>query len=842
MSELNLKQITDKLNEEFVGDLRKLVFWYDDNAEFLEDIESLELDNAKILRLEQTNQFKTKYFLECVDTTTNYLVYAPFPKPNVLNNHLEDMILYSKEFFVDKTSVIMADFGIDEVNKHIIQKYVKSGFFNNKERIYDFSQLAIDEYNESTIETGLMSVLAKNKTNSFEETLRIVITNGDIKENEYLETFAKFDLLDPFWNYIKRYFGYDEPNPTLEKLMITMFVTYAARTVHEPLPDSLKRFISYKAGNVIVFLDNLMNSSIYKDRYDELSQMIYRIIDGNTLFSRLDINSFVDCNIFSNIDRIIIDWMISRLEIEDIGAKINDMEIPEVCSIRRKMHYGETFKSEYYIIENAFYIISNAKYKQLSEIDNIIKAYTSINYLMDRKYRYFYYHLDKLEDASRFENLRQIVENIYTNEYLNEITTNWNIEFADARGITELPLQRNFYEKYIENSKDRVVVIISDALRYEVAETLYQKLGADEKCTASIGAMQGVLPSYTPLGMASLLPHKKLEYTDNYDVLVDGSPCSTTQQREQILQKYKLDSKCVQFDEIYNMKQADMRSIFTGQDVVYIYHNQIDARGDMAKTENEVFNACEEAILEIHTLIRRISSLANTHHFFVTADHGFIYKRDRLSESDKISGIAGKTNYSGQRYSISEGSIGSQGICSTTLGQVLGSSDERIVSFPLASDIFKVSGAGQNYVHGGSSPQEMLVPLVEVKVERGKTETSVAKINLLYLPNKITNLLTTLEFMQTEPVSDVVKETKYRIYFVSENNEKISNEHIYIADKKDAETKDRLFTLRFSFKNKQYDASQKYYIAIYDDNNDIELMHREVIIDIAFADDYGFFN
>ena len=36
MAELNLKQITDKLNSEFASDVRKLVFWYDANAEFQE--------------------------------------------------------------------------------------------------------------------------------------------------------------------------------------------------------------------------------------------------------------------------------------------------------------------------------------------------------------------------------------------------------------------------------------------------------------------------------------------------------------------------------------------------------------------------------------------------------------------------------------------------------------------------------------------------------------------------------------------------------------------------------------------------------------------------------------
>ena len=48
MSEMNLNQIVDKLNSEFIGDGRKLIFWYDSNAEFSNDIDSLNLDNAKI--------------------------------------------------------------------------------------------------------------------------------------------------------------------------------------------------------------------------------------------------------------------------------------------------------------------------------------------------------------------------------------------------------------------------------------------------------------------------------------------------------------------------------------------------------------------------------------------------------------------------------------------------------------------------------------------------------------------------------------------------------------------------------------------------------------------------
>lgn len=67
MAELNLKQIIDRLNAEFTGETRKLVFWYDDKAKFAEDMEMVEFQNAKIYHLQPDNQFYTKYFLERVD-------------------------------------------------------------------------------------------------------------------------------------------------------------------------------------------------------------------------------------------------------------------------------------------------------------------------------------------------------------------------------------------------------------------------------------------------------------------------------------------------------------------------------------------------------------------------------------------------------------------------------------------------------------------------------------------------------------------------------------------------------------------------------------------------------
>lgn len=839
MAELNLKQITDKLNSEFTGDVRKLVFWYDANAEFVEDVETLELGNAKVLKLEKDNQFFIKHFLECVDKTTNYLVYASFSKPAIRDNHLADTIRYSKEFHADRASLLTIDLGIDEKFKPVIQHYIK--FFANKERTQKFYDLEIESFTRSTIEVALMSVLCKSKTASFEEVLRCILTDDGLIDNKYLEEFAKYDLLDAFWRQADMTFGYIDPEPTLEKFIITMFVTYASKAIHTEMPNAWKPFISEKSGNIIAFTDNLMNSLLYGSRYDEVSEIVYNAINAQKHLANMKVEALVDCNIFAGVDELIIKWMIERLEAEDIGAKLSGKTINELCVERRKKHFGSKFRNEYFILENAFYIISSGVYHSMSGISNIVKEYTNNLYKIDTRYRYFYYFYDRVLDTTSFEKIRDLVENIYTNEYLNKIIVNWNTELEESHGDTRLPLQKNFYIDNVRNQNERTAVIISDALRYEVAQTLFVKLMEDEKCSVKISAMQGVLPSYTPLGMASLLPHSKLEYTESYDVLVDGKQNKSTEQRESILQQYNPNSRCVLFDTLKPMKQAELREVFTGQDIIYIYHNQIDNRADSAGTENEVFVACEEAVEEIHALMRKISSMANTHHFLITADHGFIYKRDKLNESDKITGSNVSSGKFGQRYIISNTYLDAEGVNHLPLTSV--DNGDMVVSYPLGSDIFKKPGAGQNFVHGGSSPQEMIVPLVDVKIERGKKETTTAQLALVSLTNKITNLITTLDFIQTEPVSDIVKETTYRIFFVSEDGEKVSNENIFVADKKDKDTVKRVFKMKFSFKNKQYNKMQKHYLVICDVNkNDLEILRHEIVMDIAFADDFGFFS
>ena len=838
MAELSLKQIIDRLNIEFASETRKLIFWYDDKAEFDEDMDSVELQNAKVYRLEHDNQFYTKYFLERQDTETNYLIYAPFPKPEVKDNHLEDTMLYSKRFFADRASLLSVDLGIEEKYKPIIEKHIK--FFANKDRTQRFYDLEIENFNEENILVGLLSAICRTRTCSFEEVLRIVITESDIENNKYLEEMEKYELLGAFWKLCEQHFGYVDADPSLERLIVTLFVTYTDRYMQAETPKAWRSFVSMKQGNIIAFLDNLMNSVLYRKDYDRLSDYVAKGLRVEKCLSEVAAEDVVHCDTFTYFDQIILKWIVERLLSEDLGAKLDEANIVQLCDMRSKMHFGDKYENAYTMLENAYSVINAANYDGNDDLKTIVKKYQEEDYRIDTAYRKFYYYLDRIGDTHEYEQLQTLVENIYTNEYLNKLLPRWNQAFIGDDGLSVLSLQKNFYNGFVNHTKERTVVIISDAMRYEVGRELYERMMDDPHCTAKFSAIMSTLPSYTRLGMAALLPHKTLVMKDDYEVYADDILCNDLAGRQTVLQKYCKDSVCVQFDDIKNLKVAALREIFTGKQVVYVYHNQIDARGDKPSTEDEVFVACEEAIKEIVELIHRISTNANTYRFIVTSDHGFIYKREKIAESDKIGGVSNKNAWINRRYIVSKEALNEDGVQNLGLGYILGNDDDKVVTFPISSNVFKVPGGGQNYVHGGSSPQEMIVPVLDVKMEKGHMETRTVQISLVSMVQKITNLITSMDFIQSEPVSDTVKETTYRMVFMSDDDERISNENIYVADSREPDSAKRIFRMKFNFKNQKYDKNKHYYLVVTDDNTGMELFRHPVIVDMTFADDFGF--
>ena len=291
------------------------------------------------------------------------------------------------------------------------------------------------------------------------------------------------------------------------------------------------------------------------------------------------------------------------------------------------------------------------------------------------------------------------------------------------------------------------------------------------------------------------------------------------------------------FDEVASANKEKIRELLQKKNIVYIYHNQVDARGDKPASENEVFTACSEAIEEIHKLIKKLTGYISAPKFFITADHGFLYKRDKLQEFDKVSYDREICAYSNKRFLLTTQEVREPGVKSRLMTYM----NNLYVTTPIGADIFKVAGGGQNYVHGGSSLQEMLIPVIELTTNTRAVAYDYVDVILTSVNRKVTNLITYFDFIQTEKVTDTMKARSLVAYFTTEDGEKISFDVPIVANSREDAPEKRTFHEKFTLKSREYKYGDKYYLVLADANDEKNILQQyEFMIDIAFVDDFGF--
>ena len=154
----------------------------------------------------------------------------------------------------------------------------------------------------------------------------------------------------------------------------------------------------------------------------------------------------------------------------------------------------------------------------------------------------------------------------------------------------------------------------------------------------------------------------------------------------------------------------------------------------------------------------------------------------------------------------------------------------------------KVQGGGENYVHGGITMQEMVVPVILYKglraTSRNYVEVQNPGLSLISESRKVSNLMFSLDFLQKQPVGDKVQPCNYTLHFADEVGKPVSDFQTVIADRSSSNASDRVFRVRFALKQTQYKKSSQYRLIIANETDAPEEV--EFRIDIAFADDFGF--
>lgn len=842
-----LELLKDTLNGAFSRDTerkrtRKIIFWYDSKQDYADFINELELDNTEIIKYDN-NSFWIRYHIEKEELNKNIIIYLPFERKKGIDNDLLDLETANSDllFNPDSTTMRLKNLGLTEDCRNIINKYAK--FFGNKKRENEFKNFDIEEKDNDNIDLIITAILLNIKSINEDEILKEILKCYYEDQKRYEELF-KFGSEEFILSLFNNTFGTSiSSSEELPEVYKSLIFTYFATTLKDIKKVSRysKYLLTDKATNVSVFINNLMRDKITKECFEKLSKEVEKEFGIDELLNSMDIENYILSDAFESIDKYIIKYVVDKL-FDGIG----EYDIyKNYIDTRENKYWFEKLSNEYNLLKVAiafFRKINSIEDSiKIVDMDKFAKDYADNFSEVDTLYRKVYFFFDNIENRDLFISLKNKIENIYVNNFMSELSIKWSdmIENMSRYDSNRMVLQKKFYKNYIKpfnDKKDRIIVIISDAFRYECAKELNEKL-KQFASKSDITYMQGLVPSYTKLGMASLLPNKELSrIKDSDDILVDGQVSSSIKDREILLQKENPDSIAIKYDDLYEMTKLEWKKLFSGKKVVYIYHDTIDNAGE--HNENEVFTACDKAINELERLVKDLHTTFSGINAFITADHGFFYKRGRIESYEKTSKTTNSTKQK-TRYSYSDSIVDEEGILSISLDYLFGE-NSGYVNIPKGNIIFARQGTGINYVHGGILPHEIIIPVIDFKSTRTTEESKKVGITYSGLSTKITNAITYLEFLQDSNIDENNKPCRYLLHFEDKDENKISDECTIIANYENTEVKDRFFREKFVFKNIKYDKNEPYYLVIIDEETGIIKDKIKFYIDIAIVNNFDF--
>lgn len=747
----DLPAVQQALQQRF--EAQRVVFWHDPAREYEAELETLDLAGVNTIKVDG-NEFGVKSAI-LADHTTKHLVYRTGEVPHGTGNWLLDLELAYGVFTADRASMIQQELKLnDRALLPVIQEHKK--FFASNVRKQALVKLLSESDDAIIFRAKMCQVLTKAEGHKLTDIVREILKeNAEHKDAKYAE-LVTHGLDSFFWEGLANIYGYKSEAPSVEDFVLWMFSLAI---------EDFKAVSTDEYRNIRSDFDAL--------RYDLRTQASMTKLAGNAA-SVLDVGSRLEDRSYRELLNVTIFEEIDQKTIRDltddiIAQSITVREVRESIRKRQGSPWYDKYDKFYAALLHASELFSalGKLPRSIASMAVGLESYTSDWYRIDQHYRKFVYAFRTAEVQDPLERLKQEVDRQYTNKYLYEFGALWQqtLEPMTTWTSNALTPQASFFESHVDpivkDGRSKAVVIISDAMRYEIADELVSRIRSRDRFDASLSAMLGSLPSYTQLGMAALLPHNQLELSpEGLPVFADGVPTNGTKNRNKILESVK--GCALSAADVQTMSALELRELYKQHQVFYVYHDRIDAAGDDAASERTVFEAAEETLRELVGLVTKWTS-ANATNILITADHGFQYQDVPLEEayylSERPNGA--EITKKNRRFVLGRALEPSPALMTFT-SAALGLSGDIDVQIPKSIHRIPLPGAGTRFVHGGASLQEIVVPVVAVNKKR-KSDTRQVDVAIWPETDKITTGQLSVKLMQSEPVTDKIHARTVRV-------------------------------------------------------------------------------
>lgn len=780
----SLSAVLPHLEQKFASE--RLVFWHDADGEYAAEIDSLALDGVTIVRVEN-NEYAVKNRVLHDEPDSKFLIYRDGPAPSDTGNWLLDLELAYGVFTADWAALVrqelgLIDTGIDEVVRE------HEGYFRDTERVQRLKELLVADDDVDRLRAKMCAVLLDQREHSMLELMRTLLIENSRGERAKYEALVELGLDSFHWAGAAKIYRYRASKPSIDDFVLWMF-RQAINGFTSDTPGALR--------NIQLDFASLRNDRRSADAFATLARRAAESLDYVRTIEDADIPELMENDLFEDVERKIISALANAIVQRTMSAR----EVSETIRARQNSIWIEGYRALYAALAAASDLLSKfatARF-EIASFDDGLDRYRKHWFRIDQLYRQFHFAARMSEHATPIEALRKEVDKQYTNRYLYELGNTWQQQVDavhDWRSVTLRP-QTKFFNDHVEpiirKGNRKAVVIISDALRYEIADELRSRIRQEDRFDADLDAMLGVLPSCTQLGMAALLPHNTLGHShDGAPVLVDGQRSDRTANRNKVLAP--VDGFAIQAEDVFAMPSSELRELYVAHRVLYVYHDRIDATGDKARTERQVFEAADRALGDLVNLIKRLAN-ANATNILVTADHGFLYQDTALADTFYLSTKpqGDELVVTNRRYVLGR-ELKNDSAFRTFEPEQLGLSSDLQVQIPKSIHRLKLPGAGSRFVHGGATLQEVVVPVLRINKKR---KSDIRPVNVEVLPetDKITTGQIVVKLFQSEPVSEKVQPRTLRagIYV---GDSLLSNQPELLFDQPSDDARDRYQSVR----------------------------------------------
>ncbi|EGX6956806.1 BREX-1 system phosphatase PglZ type A [Aeromonas hydrophila] len=881
---MDISQLQNGLNKKFQQS--RIVFWHDPEQSFTAQLVELADPQAGlsregrpvvVLNMAQHSQLQVRRRVELEEPECPFLLYWPTQEPVPTKDWLLDMRCYSVTFYADAASILLNELGLANM---ALRDYIasRSSFFASKERTVALkrrldSRSGIED--PLSLDLKMISVLLgchAQLADVVKELAACLLDAHDEPDNA-LAPLDQHGLQPSLWQLLDREYGYqvaEDTKPSLREFIRKLFASDAYESLIVAKQDQRPTWLKSQLlvtptgrANAMALLAGWRDSLQHRASFAQLSQEVARQLDLQSRLKSLpaqELLGWAEVTGFEAVEQALIRELVAGLMGSDIS--LSRSEFSQLVS-RRRQGFWPVFEAKYASLYQALLHAENLLELRRKYPDGfhylsaqaMYQAYETELFQFDAAYRLFNEALLHLQGQAVdvLATLSDKIEDLYVNWYLYQLGLAWDGLLAKeqqlARWDLGVPPQARFYDtvvkqRFAQTGVKRQFVIISDALRYEVAHELQGQINEAKRFAAKLGSQLGVLPSYTQLGMAALLPHQQIDYAQgSATVLVDGQSSAGLDNRSAILAK--VGGIAVSAKSLQGWTRTQANDAIGDARVIYVYHDVIDAIGDKQATELETFSAVRQAIDELNNLVIKIINGFGVTRVMITADHGFLFQRIAPEDGVKAqlqvepSGtIEAKKRYLiGRKLPANEDVW--QGLISDTVG---GTSD---VGFWLPKGVSRFHFVGgARFVHGGAMLQEICVPVLEVQELRGKKQAlhEKSKVNIVpvYQPIKLVNAIDKIRFLQTDAVGERHKPRTVRFVVIDANGQQVSAIEKLSFETTSEALEQRQQDVRLKLTGTDFDRKAQYQLLLEDDEDGIELTRYPVTIDLAFQNDFGF--